>query len=199
MNLLEKQAYILSRNKKEIDVMIYFTADNHFYHGNIIQSCDRPFKNKDEMNKVMIERWNSCVTQDDDVYILGDFLYRGTGREANIILSKLKGRKYLIKGNHDNYLSDTAFNFGAFEWIKEYHVLKYEGRLFVLFHFPMLTWHQSHRNSIHLYGHVHNSASKYPDFAEKVKILGRKAINVGVDVHDFYPVSIKRIIASVGK
>ena len=177
--------------------MIYFTADNHFCHGNIIGSCQRPFNNMNDMNKEMITRWNSYVTARDEVYILGDFMYRGTGREANEILSRLKGRKYLVKGNHEKYLEDQTFRPEAFEWIKDYHVLKYEGMEFVLFHFPMLSWHKSHRGSIHLYGHVHNSAERYPDFAEKVKMLGPKAINVGVDVNDFYPVGIKEIIASV--
>ena len=179
--------------------MIYFTADNHFCHGNIIGSCGRPFKNMHEMNKIMIERWNSYVTDRDEIYILGDFMYKGTGKEANEILSRLKGRKYLIKGNHENYLNKAEFNQNAFEWIKEYHVLKYEGMEFVLFHFPMLSWHKSHRGSFHLYGHVHNSASRYPEFAEKIKILGNKAFNVGVDVNDFYPVSIKQIIDSAGE
>ena len=31
--------------------MIYFTADIHFYHENIINHTKRPFKNADEMNK----------------------------------------------------------------------------------------------------------------------------------------------------
>ena len=177
--------------------MIYFTADNHFCHGNIIGSCQRPFNNMHKMNKVMIERWNSCVNANDEVYILGDFQYRGTGKEANEILSRLKGRKYLIKGNHEHYLTDQFFRPEAFEWIKDYFVLKYEGMEFILFHFPMLSWHKSHYGSIHLYGHVHNSALLYPEFGEKVKLLGPKAINVGVDVHDFYPVSIKKIIEMV--
>ena len=175
--------------------MIYFTADTHFCHSNIISSCERPFENVDEMNRVMIENWNSYVTDRDEIYILGDFMYKGKGKEANEILSKLKGRKYLIKGNHEKYLDDPAFKREAFEWVKDYYTLKLEGgRMAVLFHFPMLSWYGSHHGSIHLYGHVHNSGIKYPDFGEKLKVLGPRAINVGVDVNDFYPVSVKQII-----
>jgi len=174
--------------------MIYFTADNHFCHGNIIGSCIRPFKDTHEMNREMIKRWNSYVTDHDDIYILGDFLYKGTGREANRILSELKGRKYLVRGNHEKYLDDPEFRQGAFEWVKDYYVLNYEGVEFVLFHYPILQWHKSHRGSIHLYGHVHNSGKRDRELGAKLETLGKKAINVGVDVNDFYPVSVKTII-----
>ncbi|GBU27251.1 hypothetical protein R84B8_00780 [Treponema sp. R8-4-B8] len=177
--------------------MIYFTADNHFCHNNIILSCLRPFKDVDEMNNEMIHRWNNVVKKNDEIYILGDFMYKGKGKDANEILSKLNGRKYLIKGNHEKYLNEKEFNSDAFEWIKDYYVLKYEGLKIVLFHFPMLSWDGSYHGSIHLYGHVHNSGIKYPDFGEKLKLLGYRAINIGVDVNDFYPVSIKEIINRV--
>jgi len=98
--------------------MIYFTADTHFCHSNIIGSCYRPFENVGEMNRALIDNWNNFVTARDEVYILGDFLYKGTGREANKILSQLKGRKYLIKGNHEKYLSDPEFRQETFEWFK---------------------------------------------------------------------------------
>jgi len=178
--------------------MIYFTADNHFCHGNIIGSCDRPFKDVYEMNKTMIEKWNSYVTDRDEIYILGDFLYKGTAKDANEILSRLKGKKYLVRGNHEKYLDDPMFNQRAFEWVKDYHVIKYEkGLHIVLSHYPMLSWYGSHHGSIHLYGHVHNSGIKYPDFGEKLEMLGPRAFNVGVDVNDFYPVSIKMIMDRV--
>ncbi|MFL2095252.1 hypothetical protein [Marinilactibacillus psychrotolerans] len=42
------------------------------------------------MNEQLIENWNSIVTSPkDEVYILGDFLYRGTGEQANTILKQL--------------------------------------------------------------------------------------------------------------
>jgi calcineurin-like phosphoesterase family protein len=123
-------------------------------------------------------------------------LYKGTAKDANEILSRLKGKKYLIQGNHEKYLDDPMFKQRAFEWVKDYYVLNYKGIDIILFHFPILQWHKSHRGSIHLYGHVHNSGVRYPDFEEKLEMLGKKAINVGVDVHDFYPVSIDQIIAT---
>jgi len=179
--------------------MIYFTADTHFCHNNIIGSCGRPFAAVDEMNRALIDNWNSLVTDRDEIYILGDFMYKGKGKEANIILSKLKGHKYLIKGNHEKYLTDPEFKPEAFAWIKDYYVLKYEGVKIVLFHYPLLSWDGSYRGSIHLYGHVHNSGIKHPDYGEKLRLLGIRAFNVGVDVNDFYPVSVKAIFEKVDK
>jgi calcineurin-like phosphoesterase family protein len=136
--------------------MIYFTADTHFYHSNIIGNCDRPFDSVEEMNKVLIQNWNSYVTNHDDIYILGDLAYKASG--------------------------------------KDYFVLNYEKRKFILFHYPMFEWDGSYHKSIHLYGHVHNSGVRFPETREKLKLLGPRAINVGVDVNDFYPVSIKQIL-----
>jgi calcineurin-like phosphoesterase family protein len=69
--------------------MIYFTADTHFCHGNIIGSCYRPFKDVYEMNKAMIQNWNSIVTDYDEVYILGDFLCKGTDIRNNGSISNI--------------------------------------------------------------------------------------------------------------
>jgi calcineurin-like phosphoesterase family protein len=147
------------------------------------------------MNKALIERWNSYVTSHDEIYILGDFAYQGSGSEIRGIVEKHNGKKYRIKGNHEKYLSDPDFRQDAFEWIKDYHVLTHGGIKIVLFHYPILEWDGFYHRSIHLYGHVHNSGRRNPEFGEKLKVLGPQAINVGVDEHDFYPVSIKEILA----
>ena len=178
--------------------MIFFTADTHFCHNNIIFSCKRPFSDVSEMNRIMIENWNSCVTEKDDIYILGDFMYKGKVKDANEILSKLNGRKYLIRGNHEKYLEEPLFKLNAFKWVKDYYVLKLKGKIeLVLSHFPMASWEDSNHGSIHLYGHVHNDILKYHGFEEKLQLLGPRAINVGVDVNDFHPVSLNAILDKI--
>jgi calcineurin-like phosphoesterase family protein len=145
------------------------------------------------MHKTLIDNWNSLITDQDDIYILGDFVFKGKGQEANEILKTLKGKKYLIKGNHEKYLDDPSFNPMVFEWIKDYHTLIHENRKIILFHYPILEWDGFFHNAIHLYGHVHNGGNN-PGYQEKFKMLGPKAINVGVDVNNFYPVSIQKVI-----
>ena len=178
--------------------MIYFTADTHFFHSNIINLSDRPFKNIDEMNSTLIRNWNSYVTNFDEIYILGDFIFKGDAKQANSLLKVLNGKKYLIIGNHDKYLNDETFDKSAFEWIKDYYVLNYKKRKFVLFHYPILEWSGFFKEDIHLYGHVHNS-SKDPAQRKRLSILGKNAYNVGVDVNNYFPVSIENIIKNIDK
>jgi calcineurin-like phosphoesterase family protein len=173
--------------------MIYFTADTHFWHGNIIKTCGRPFSDVGAMNKTLIENWNSRITARDEIYILGDFVFKGRGKDANDILKALKGKKYLIRGNHENYLDDPVFDKTAFEWIKDYYRLIYQKRKFILFHYPIFEWDGFFNDAIHLYGHVHNGGGK-PGAMEQFRLLGKRAVNVGVDVRGFYPVSIEEVV-----
>ena len=47
--------------------MIFFTADTHFGHANVIKHDDRPFKTVEEMDKAIIDNWNSVVGDKDEV------------------------------------------------------------------------------------------------------------------------------------
>ena len=49
---------------------VFFTSDTHFYHGNIIRFCNRPFKDVEMMNETIISNWNDTVGQDDIVFHL---------------------------------------------------------------------------------------------------------------------------------
>jgi len=174
--------------------MIYFTADHHFGHENVIRHCNRPFASAEEMDMALVRNWNDTVAPEDEIYILGDFTMRPAA-QAHQYLSQLNGRKYFIRGNHDKFLKGKAFipYEKDFEWIKDYHVLFFEKRRFVLFHFPIAEWDQFFRNSIHLYGHVHNSETS----ARRLATLDGHAFNVGVDVNNYRPVSIEQIITAV--
>ena len=168
--------------------MVYFTSDQHFFHMNAIDMCERPFDDLEEMHKTLIDNWNSTVGKSDEIYLLGDFVFRGSGSQANEILRQLNGKKYLIKGNHERYLKDSEFNISAFEWIKDYYVLSYKDMRFILFHYPILEWEHFHRKTIHLYGHIHSKKFWHPQY---------RAINVGVDNNYFYPVSADELYARI--
>lgn len=173
--------------------MKYFIADLHFCHESVIEFSERPYQDVAEMNAALIKNWNATVqSAKDEVYILGDFLHRGSGREANEILKQLRGRKYLIKGNHEKYLKDPEFDSSLFEWIKDYHTLKYYKRKFILFHYPILEWDGYYRGAILLYGHVHQTRQAYFE-----KTLGSHALNVGADLMNFKPISIDEVLEIV--
>jgi calcineurin-like phosphoesterase family protein len=155
--------------------------------------CARPFTDVEHMNKALIENWNAVISDNDEIYILGDFLFKGNGAQANEILRKLRGKKYLIKGNHEKYLNSQDFDASAFQWIKDYHVLDYKDARYVLFHYPIYEWAHYFRKSAHLYGHVHKRINPAPNIQSDFGIFNRRAINVSVDVNDFRPVSAEEI------
>ena len=76
------------------------TLISYFRHGNIIKYCDRPFNSIQEMDHALIQNWNKVVSEDDIVFHLGDFAFADKSKWRQIA-NALKGKKYLIQGNHD--------------------------------------------------------------------------------------------------
>lgn len=169
--------------------MIYFTSDLHFYHNNVIMHANRPFSSVEEMDDTLIFNWNQSVKANDEIYILGDVTMKGALYAAEV-LQKLNGRKYLIKGNHDRFTDQEAFDKSLFEWIKVYHELSYKSQRFVLFHYPIEEWNHFFRGAIHLHGHQHN----HKDYNYQNRQKGLRRFDVGVDANDMLPVSIEEII-----
>ena len=78
----------------------WVTSDLHFGHKNIIRYSKRPFKDVEDMNEQLIQRWNDRVSPDDIVFNLGDFAFLKPEQIAKI-LSRLNGKQYFVMGNHD--------------------------------------------------------------------------------------------------
>lgn len=169
--------------------MKYYTSDLHLCHANIIKYEDRPFSNTEEMNNYLIYKWNAKVKKNDEVYILGDFAFCD-GIKANELIKQLNGVKYLIVGNHDSFLRDNTFDRRLFAWIRDYVKIKDNGNKVILFHYPIAVWDCQHHDSIHLYGHVHSNTEEHHPLLFDLK----NAYNVGVDVQDYEPKTLKEII-----
>ena len=165
---------------------IFFTSDNHYQHANMVKYESRPFKNVNDMDTQMIDKWNKKVSKNDSVYILGDFAF-GDSESVSKLLDKLNGNKFLIKGNHDYYLKDREIH-KKFGWVKDYYMLKYNGLKIVLFHYPIAVFDCQHYESIHLHGHIHSRILE-----PKIK----NAYNVGVDVNNYEPVSLEEILEKI--
>ena len=143
--------------------MNYYISDMHFFHKNVTKEGNnfdkRPFNSLAEMHQYMKEKRSSKITNGDTVYILGDIAMRGTNEELIALVVQLKGRKVLIKGNHDD-VSDMRYK-NVFEEIYDYkEITDYadqDAYKLVLSHYPILMWNGQHRGTIHLYGHTHNT------------------------------------------
>ena len=126
--------------------MRYYISDQHFYHDNLNRCMDcRGFESGEAMNEYMISRWNSRVRPKDEVVILGDFCISPKGEDANAVLARLNGRKYLVVGNHDKYLNSKEFDAGHFQWITPYRELKDQKRKVILSHYPIMCYNGQYR------------------------------------------------------
>lgn len=129
---------------------IFVVADTHFGDDNIRKFENRPFASLSYMNEKMIKKWNETVSDDDTVYVLGDFCVES---EIKNVLSekKLNGKIILIVGNHDKGLEDEYRKYGV-EVIE--HPIILDG-FWILSHEPMYVSEQSPYANV--FGHVHNN------------------------------------------
>lgn len=168
--------------------MIYFTADLHLGHENIIRFCNRPFQSVQEMDETIINNWNSVIKTDDLVYFLGDF-HMGSRSEFRKYADRLNGSIYFIPGSHDKYptrncmIARGGSYFSFNEPIMEINtnlVDEYGNkRLIVLCHYSMRSWNKSHYASYHLFGHHHGKLEPYG-----------LSFDIGVDTNNFFPYSL---------
>lgn len=132
-----------------------YTSDLHYDHDHIIRFDGRPWFNVDEMREDLIQRWNNKVTDNDDVYIIGDFCW-GTVAAWRNIVPRLKGRKHLTTGNHDPKLPKDVQ--AMFVEVVPYKELKDGGRKVILCHYPIIAYnHDSDPRVWMLSGHTHNT------------------------------------------
>lgn len=176
--------------------MLYFSADHHFWHANIIRFCNRPFGFVQEMNEVLIQKWNNLVAPEDEVYYLGDFSM--AARPVEMYTTRLNGIKYLVPGNHDfchSYNKQSRTPERHERWLRQYQdwgwtVLPEQTLVLIpdlgevkLCHLPYsmtvkgdkyAKWRPQDDGHWLLCGHAHNKWKKM-----------HKMINVGVDVWNF--------------
>lgn len=154
-------------------------ADPHFGHRNICSFTNydgtkvRPWDNVDDMDEALVANWNERVGDRDRIYVLGDVVMH---HRHLPIFDRLKGRKVLVRGNHDlAKLSQYARYFDDVRGI----VVK---RGFVLTHVPVhpdcLT-----RWGINIHGHLHGN-----------KIDDPRYVCVSVEQTNFAPVDLNDII-----
>lgn len=176
--------------------MIYYTSDLHLGNSNIIKYENRPWKTVEEMDAALIYNWNQVVSRKDNVYVLGDFCFKGASKVIQY-LENLNGTVHLIRGNHDHFYSQQSFE--AWKWNSEKggevvlegwykHIIDDEQEV-ILCHFPIMYWDgMEERESIHLYGHMHSRPGKQHPHPN--------AYNVGVDVNNYRPVTLEQLLVS---
>lgn len=191
--------------------MNYYISDLHF-------GCKNSFENRTlEHDNIIKQNWNNIVTNGDTVYILGDIGKCGSNADTEYlckIISTLKGKKILIKGNHD-VLKDIRLT-QLFTEICDYKEItdNFGGKnhKLVLSHYPIFSWNGAYKDTILLYGHTHGNFDDmlFQESLDKlrnvIKELNNKdevtmkfkkepyAYNVGCMLYNYEPVTLERIL-----
>ena len=165
---------------------VWFTADTHYWHSNIIEFSNRPYGSLEQMHHELIGNWNTVVQPDDEVFHLGDVSF-GSRNMTMPILEALNGRIRFIQGNHDkkSWVRDSRdlqlppLYERTFQWGD--HTQKV-----VMCHFPLLTWNRAAHGSWMLHGHSHGSMDQ--------RNAQTKRLDVGVDGRAMYfPIGLAEI------
>ncbi len=156
-------------------IKTFLISDSHFGHANILkyEKTHRPFNSIEEMNDVLVEKWNSVVGENDRVFYLGDFCFK----EKNLsIAALLKGKKYLIAGNHDMLATE--------KYLKYFHkvlgAIQYKDC--ILTHIPVHPG-QFYRYKYNIHGHTHSTNIDDPRY-----------INVSTEVLNHTPIEFDELI-----
>lgn len=165
---------------------IFIVSDTHFGHKNMLQFKQedgtpmRPFSSVEEMDEYMVEQWNKVVAPSDTVYHLGDVYFSDGWKH----LDRLKGKKHLLLGNHDNgrdkFLQWNFRKIGMWRDLEEYNC--------ILTHVPI---HEAslYKRGLNLHGHVHNGS-------HRGLISDPRYVNCCVEVREYTPQPIESLIAT---
>ena len=159
---------------------IFFTSDTHFGHGGALGLYRRPFASVAVMNEAIIERWNDTVTADDEVWHLGDFAIGQPAASTAELLARLHGNKHLVVGNNDPVATTGLDGWAS---THPYIEIEVDSVSLVLCHYPFRSWHGMAKGWLNLHGHSHGRMKPQP-----------RQFDVGVDVWDFRPVSLRQIL-----
>ncbi len=170
-------------------------SDPHFYQTNIVKFTNtdgsplRPRDDSDKMSEDMIEWYNETVDDRDRVYILGDVAF--TRRALNASVPRLKGRKVLVKGNHD--VDKLSFYAEYFDDVRSYVVKKG----FIMSHIPIHPGSMG-RWGLNIHGHLHGNHVMIEERGAPGPQRDVRYRNVCVEQTNFRPILLDKILHEEG-
>jgi calcineurin-like phosphoesterase family protein len=183
---------------------LFFTSDTHYSHKNICRATTewenaedktRDFKSLDHMNDTIVNNINSKVGVDDILFHLGDWSFGGFEKIDELRDRIVCENIHLILGNHDHHIEKNRAEIQtAFSSVNHYLDLevydsnfgKFTQDRFILMHYPIASWIDMSKGTIHLHGHVHLPPHQ---------VVGQgKSMDVGVDGNGMEPISMRYII-----
>jgi calcineurin-like phosphoesterase family protein len=174
---------------------VWFTSDTHYNHANICSATTkwvnpvtlREFKSLEQMNRHLVDNINEVVAQDDILIHLGDWSFGGFDSIQEFRSRLICNNIHLILGNHDHHIENNRQNVqNLFSSVNSYLEAEIDDQKFVLMHYPIASWNNLAKSSIHLHGHVHLPADR--------RIGNGKMMDVGVDGNDLKPIEMKEVL-----
>ena len=176
--------------------MIYFTSDLHFFHDREFIYLPRGFKSELEMREYYVKMWNDTVTNEDDVYMLGDFCLGQRFEDIKELITSLNGKIHLVIGNHDTDMKIKLYE--TLDNLVEIRDViprfKYDKFRFYLSHYPTITSNLESNISecvINLHGHIHSKVKFYEDRPYMYCVCA--------DANGGYPEEIEEIILEMNR
>lgn len=194
----------------------WLTADPHIGHAKAIEFDDRPFKDIDEMEAVFIENWNKVVSPEDLGIFVGDMFFYQSKQQMADFLSKLNGRKVLVRGNHDQ--KPRAMMNAGFTICVEEIVMTIANERVLISHYPFAMPEWKHKYFVlrckiqKLFGKKTRWIEKFHDrrpvdrgqflihgHTHSIEKIKGKMINVGWTAWDWKPVNIQEIATIISR
>ena len=161
----------------------YVTSDTWFGRNQILQIAHRKtFKNVEEMNQRIINKWNSCVGKNDIVFHLGNFAWDPDTAEK--VLKKLNGRMYFLLGSADEALVEVYEKFKNVTIIED-QIIVLPLHDVVLSHFPLLMWAGKESGTLHIHGHA--------TFNHPTDLTIERRVNICTDHWGYKPIKISTL------
>jgi len=164
---------------------IWFTADTHAWHTNIIGYCTRPWTDSNIMTHDLADNINDHVPANATLYHLGDWSW-GNVLWVEGFRSMINCKNIiLILGNHDKLIRQQVSLQRLFVSTSDLIELNLSQRhKIVMCHYAMRVWNASFHRSWHLYGHSHGTL---PDDPQSL------SFDVGIDCWDYKPISLDQV------
>jgi len=185
--------------------VVYLGHLTHYNHANICSSTTmwtnpvtcREFISLEQMNSHLIANINEKVEQDDILFHLGDWSFGGLESVSKFRESIFCKNIHIITGNHDHHIENNREDCqNLFSSVNKYLELTVKWNVgtdnmreqdFVLMHFPIASWNNLARETIHLHGHTH--------LRDRLRLGLGKMMDVGVDGHNYYPIEMHEILS----
>jgi calcineurin-like phosphoesterase family protein len=183
---------------------LWYTSDTHYAHANICSATTkwidpvtcREFKSLEQMNTTLVNSINSIVAQDDILFHLGDWSFGGLEKIEEFRNRIVCQNIHIITGNHDHHIENNRDGCQSlFASVNKYLNLEIKWNVgkhnqskcsFALMHFPIASWDNMAKGTIHLHGHVH--------FPPQRRMGPGKMMDVGCDGNNLMPIEMSEVL-----